>query len=161
MVLSHYSKAITYIAMAALTFLVTALSDNALSTEEILNLVVIVLGAIGVYLIPNFPDGVAKVAKTGVAFFTAAVVAALSFLTGGIEVTEWIQIVLAAFAAVGVYIVPNGPENPEPAPVEVVNTEATAGPVTTTNVFVADPKEAADVLKATAEATVDQGYHGI
>ncbi|URP22238.1 membrane protein [Microbacterium phage Big4] len=159
MVLSHYSKAITYIAMAALTFLVTALSDNVLSVDEVLNLVVIVLGAIGVYLVPNFPEGAAKVAKTGVAFLTAAVVAALSFLTGGIEITEWIQIVLAAFAAVGVYIVPNGPENPEPAPVEVVNTDATVG---TTNIFVADPKEAVDVIKAQAtETPADQGYHGI
>ncbi|UDL16427.1 membrane protein [Microbacterium phage Zooman] len=159
MVLSHYAKAITYIAMAGLTFLVTALSDNALSVEEILNLVVVVLGAIGVYAIPNFPEGAAKVAKTGVAFLTAAVIAALSFLTGGIEVTEWIQIVLAAFAAVGVYIIPNGPETPEPAPVEVVNTDATPS---TTNIFVADPKEAVDVIKAqTAETAVDQGYHGI
>ena len=159
MVLSHYSKAITYIAMAALTFLVTALSDNVLAVDEVLNLVVIVLGAIGVYLVPNFPEGAAKVAKTGVAFLTAAVVAALSFLTGGIEVTEWIQIVLAAFAAVGVYIIPNGPEVPEPAPVEVVNSDASVG--TITNVFVADPKEAADVITGTVETPTDQGYHGI
>lgn len=159
MVLSHYAKAITYIAMAGLTFLVTALSDNALSVDEVLNLVVIVLGAIGVYLIPNFPEGAAKVAKTGVAFLTAAVVAALSFLTGGIEITEWIQIVLAAFAAVGVYIIPNGPEVPEPAPVEVINPNETGG--TVINVQVADPKEAADVITGTVETPADQGYHGI
>lgn len=159
MVLSHYSKAITYIAMAALTFLVTALSDNVLAVDEVLNLVVIVLGAIGVYLVPNFPEGAAKVAKTGVAFLTAAVVAALSFLTGGIEVTEWIQIVLAAFAAVGVYIIPNGPKDPAPAPVEVVNTDASIG---TTNIIVAGPQEAVDVIKAqTAETAADQGYHGV
>lgn len=159
MVLSHYTKAITYIAMAALTFLVTALTDNNLSGEEILNLVVVVLGAIGVYAIPNFPDNVAKFAKTGVAFLTAGVVAALSFWTGGIEITEWIQIVLAAFAAVGVYIVPNGPKDPEPAPVEVVNADAAIG--TTINVQVADPKEAADVITGAAETVADQGYHGI
>ena len=159
MVLSHYSKAITYIAMAALTFLVTALTDNVLSVDEILNLVVIVLGAVGVYLIPNFPEGFAKIAKTGVAFLTAAVVAALSFLTGGIEVTEWLQIVLAAFAAVGVFIIPNGPKEPEAKPVEIVNPEAAAG--TVTNVFVTDPKEAADVITGSVETATDQGYHGI
>ncbi len=158
MVLSHYSKAITYIAMAALTFLVTALTDNVLSTEEILNLVVIVLGAVGVYLIPNFPEGFAKIAKTGVAFLTAAVVAALSFLTGGIEVTEWLQIVLAAFAAVGVYIIPNGPKEPVATPVEVVNPEPTG--TTVTNITVATPQDALDVIKETAEIAADQGYHG-
>ena len=157
--ISHYGKSITYIAMAALTFLVTALSDNSLSGEELLNLVVVVLGAIGVYAIPNFPEGVAKVAKTGVAFATAGVLAALSFWTGGIEVTEWIQIILAAFAAVGVYIIPNGPEVPEPAPVEVINPDATGG--TVINVAVADPKEAADVITGTVETPADQGYHGI
>ncbi|UDL15952.1 membrane protein [Microbacterium phage Pumpernickel] len=132
--ISHYAKAITYIAMAALTFLVTALTDNALSTEEILNLVVIVLGAVGVYLVPNFPEGFAKIAKTGIAFLTAGVVAALSFLTGGIEVTEWLQIIIAAFAAVGVYIIPNGPETPEVKPVEVVSAPALTGEPSITNV---------------------------
>lgn len=157
MVLSHYAKAITYIAMAALTFLVTALTDNVLSVEELLNLVVIVLGAVGVYLIPNFPEGFAKAAKTGVAFLTAAVIAALSFLTGGIEVTEWIQIVLAAFAAVGVYIIPNGPESPEAQPVEVVAVAPDAGSSTTTvtNITVATPQEAVDTIKAAADGNVN------
>ncbi|QIG57905.1 hypothetical protein SEA_PAULODIABOLI_220 [Microbacterium phage PauloDiaboli] len=159
MVLSHYAKAITYIAMAGLTFLVTALSDNALTGEELINLLVIVVGAIGVYAIPNFPEGVAKVAKTGVAFATAGLVALLSFWTGGVEVTEWIQVILAAFAAVGVYIVPNGPEVPEAQPVEVVNAEAAVG--TTINVQVADPKEAVDVITGAAETVADQGYHGV
>lgn len=159
MVLSHYAKAITYIALAGLTFLVTALSDNALTGEELLNLAVVVVGAIGVYAIPNFPEGVAKVAKTGVAFATAGLVAALSFWTGGIEITEWIQIILAAFTAIGVYIVPNGPEVPEAKPVEVINPDATGG--TVINVQVADPKEAADVITGAVETAADQGYHGV
>lgn len=160
MVLSHYAKAITYIALAGLTFLVTALSDNALTGEELINLVAIVVGAIGVYAIPNFPEGVAKVAKTGVAFATAGLVALLSFWTGGVEVTEWIQVILAAFTAIGVYIVPNGPKVPEAKPVEVVNPEGTVGG--TTNIIVADPKEAVEVIKAqTVETAADQGYHGV
>ena len=118
--ISHYGKSITYIALAAVTFLVTALSDNVLSGEEILNLVVVVLGAIGVYAVPNIPESFAKYAKTGVAFLTAGVIAALSFYTDGIVATEWLQIVLAAFAAVGVYIVPNGPSQTGPAVTNVV-----------------------------------------
>ena len=157
--ISHYGKSITYIVMAALTFLVTALSDSSLTGEELVNLVVVVVGAIGVYAIPNFPEGVAKVAKTGVTFATAGLIALLSFWTGGIEVTEWIQVILIAFAAVGVYIIPNGPEVPEPAPVEVINPDATGG--TVINVQVADPTEAAAVITGTVETATDQGYHGV
>lgn len=105
--IGHYAKSIVYIALAAVTFLVTALTDNALAVEEILNLVVVVLGAIGVYAVPNIPETFAKYAKTGIAFLTAGVIAALSFLTDGIVMTEWLQIILAAFTAIGVYIIPN------------------------------------------------------
>jgi hypothetical protein len=129
--IGHYAKSIVYIALAAVTFLVTALTDNALATDEILNLVVVVLGAIGVYAVPNFPEGFAKAAKTGIAFLTAGVVAALSFLTGGIAMTEWLQIIIAAFTAIGVYIVPNEPPVQEVAPVlQVVGGENLPEPST-------------------------------
>ncbi len=118
--ISHYGKSITYIALAALTFLVTALSDNTLAGEEILNLIVVVLGAVGVYAVPNFPEGFARYAKTGIAFATAGVIALLSFWTGGVSTTEWLMVIIAAFTAIGVYIVPNGPKNPVVQPVEVV-----------------------------------------
>ena len=136
--IAHYGKSITYIALAAVAFLVTALSDNALSGEEILNLIIVVLGAIGVYAIPNIPENFAKYAKTGVAFLTAGVIAALSFWTGGIETTEWLQIVLAAFAAVGVYIVPNGPEDVAPTVTTVIN-NASDAPVIVTDDAVTVP----------------------
>ena len=137
---SMVGKAVTYIALAAVTFLVTALSDNNLSSEELLNLTVVILGAIGVYAVPNFPEGVARFAKTGIAFLTAGVLAALSFLTDGISTTEWLQIIVAAFTAIGVYIVPNsvGTQKADtvvinsPAPVTVA-TEKVSVPVADTN----------------------------
>jgi hypothetical protein len=155
--ISHYGKSITYIALAAVTFLVTALSDNTLAIEEILNLVVVVLGAIGVYAVPNLPEGTAKYAKTGIAFLTAAVIAALSFLTGGIVTSEWLQIIIAAFTAIGVYIVPNELKKTGVQPVEIVGSNA---PAPTTNIVVAGPKEAAEVIKEVTE-NPPVGYHGI
>lgn len=116
--IGHYGKSITYIGLTAVAFLVTALSDNALSTEELINLGIAVLGAVLVYAVPNFPEGVAKYAKTGIAFAVAGATAALSFITGGISTTEWLQILLAAFAAIGVYIVPNEAPVAEVAPVQ-------------------------------------------
>lgn len=105
--LKMYAKAILMIALTAVTFLVTAVADDVLVLEEVLNLVVMVLGAVLVYLVPNLPSGIGAYAKTGVAFLTAAVVALLSFLTDGVTLTEWLQVLLAAFAGVGVFIVPN------------------------------------------------------
>lgn len=132
---SVYGKSITYIALAAVTFLVTALSDSVLGGEELLNLVIVVLGAIGVYAVPNFPEGVARYAKTGIAFLTAGVIAALSFWSDGIVTTEWLQIIIAAFTAIGVYIVPNAPKTPVVQPVEVVAVSRPASTSTTINYY--------------------------
>ncbi len=141
--ISHYGKSITYIALAAVSFLVTALSDNLISGEEILNLVIVVLGAIGVYAVPNLPESFAKYAKTGIAFLTAGVLAVLSFWTGGIEATEWLQIVLAAFAAVGVYIVPNGPVEPV-APVTTIINSSDAPVIVTDDASVVPATDVVD-----------------
>lgn len=105
--LKLYAKSVIYIALTAVTFLVTAAADNLLTIDEVLNLTVVVLGAVVVYLVPNLPSGVGAYAKTVAAFATAALVALLSFLTDGVTLTEWLQVILAAFAGVGVYIVPN------------------------------------------------------
>lgn len=115
--IGHYAKSITYVILAAVTFLVTATTDNAVSGEELVNLAVVVLGAVAVYLVPNFPDGVAKYWKTGITAATAALVAVLSFWTDGISATEWMQIGIAALAAIGVYIVPNEKPVAEVTPV--------------------------------------------
>lgn len=124
-----YGKSITYIALTALSFLVTAFADNNLSTEELINLGVVVIGAIVVYALPNLPNSVAAYAKSGAAFATAGLVALLSFLSDGVSPTEWMQIILAAFAAVGVYIVPNVVDKKVQA-VEVVAVAPEAAAVT-------------------------------
>ena len=115
--IGHYAKSITYVILAAITFLVTALTDNHLDGVELINLGIVLLGAVGVYLIPNFPETAAKYAKTGVTAATAALIAALSFFSDGISTTEWLQIGIATLAAIGVYIVPNEPVVAEVAPV--------------------------------------------
>jgi hypothetical protein len=102
-----YAKALMYIALTAVGFLATALTDNALSTEEVLNLAIMVIGAVGVYAVPNLPEGWRSYSKTIIAAVTAGLVALLSFLTDGVTAAEWMQVVVAAFAGVGVFIAPN------------------------------------------------------
>lgn len=110
--LKLYSKAILMIVLTAVTFLVTAAADDVLTLDEVLNLIVMVLGAVVVYLVPNLPTGIGAYAKTIAAFLTAGVVALLAFLTDGVTLTEWLQVLLAAFAGVGVFIVPNESATP-------------------------------------------------
>lgn len=112
-----YAKSLLYVLLAVAGVLVTALSDDTVTTSELVNLAVIGVGAVGVYLVPNLPTGVAQYGKTAVAFVTAALVAVLSFLSDGITPSEWLQIAIAAFAGIGVYIVPNE----KPMSVQVIN----------------------------------------
>lgn len=107
--ITHYAKSLLYIALAVVGVLVTALADDILTVDELVNVAIIGVGAITVYLVPNLPKGVGRYAKVIVTFVVAALVALQSFLTDGITTTEWLQIAAAAFAGVGVYIIPNEP----------------------------------------------------
>lgn len=107
--ISHYAKSLLYIALAVVGVLVTALSDDILTQDELVNVGIIGVGAITVYLVPNLPEGIGRYAKVIVTFVVAALVAVQSFLTFGITATEWLQIAVAAFAGIGVYVIPNEP----------------------------------------------------
>lgn len=107
--ISHYAKSLLYIALAVVGVLVTALADDILTFDELVNVAIIGVGAITVYLVPNLPEGVGRYLKVIVTFIVAALVALQSFLTDGITTTEWLQIAVAAFAGIGVYIIPNEP----------------------------------------------------
>lgn len=105
--IKQYAKAITYIALAVVAVIVTALADDVITTSELINIAIIGLGAVATYLIPNLSNGAGQYLKSGVAFLAAGLVAVQSFLTGGITTAEWLQVAVAAFAGIGVYIVPN------------------------------------------------------
>lgn len=110
--ISHYAKSIVYIALAVVGVLVTALADDIITTSELVNVGIIGVGAIATYLVPNLPEGPGGFLKAAVAFLAAALVALQSFLTDGITTSEWLQIAVAAFAGIGVYIIPNEPKQP-------------------------------------------------
>lgn len=102
-----YAKSLLYVLLAIAGVLVTALADSVVTTSELINVGIIGVGAVGVYVVPNSPEGVARFLKTAVAFVAAALVALASFLSDGITASEWLQIAVAAFAGIGVYIIPN------------------------------------------------------
>lgn len=102
-----YAKSLLYVLLAVAGVLVTALTDNIVTTPELVNVGIIGVGAVGIYVVPNAPEGAARFMKTAVAFVAAALVALSSFLSDGITPSEWLQIAIAAFAGIGVYIIPN------------------------------------------------------
>lgn len=107
--ITHYAKSLLYIALAVVGVLVTALTDDLITVDELVNIGIIGVGAIVTYLVPNLPEGVGRYAKVIVTFVIAALVALQSFLTDGVTTTEWLQIAVAAFAGIGVYVTPNEP----------------------------------------------------
>lgn len=122
----QYSKAIIMILAAGVGIFTAANSDGVVTPLEYTNIFIGIAGAVLVYLLPNLPAGAAKYTKTIVAFGTAAaqavaVIVANSADWSGVTSNDWISVVLAGLAAIGLYIIPNTKPAPE---VTVVNTPA-------------------------------------
>ena len=108
--IAHYAKSIMYIGLAVVGVLVTSLTDDVVTQSELINVGIVGVGAVATYLVPNLDAGPAAYLKGAVAFLVAGGVALQSFLTDGVSTAEWLQIAVAAFAGIGVVIVPNEPK---------------------------------------------------
>lgn len=100
------APALSQIAVAVLAAIVPALSDNVLDGPEAINAVIIGLGAIGVWGVPILNVRYGRWTKVGVSVLTAGLVVLASALTDGVSATEWLQIILAGFGAVGIGVGP-------------------------------------------------------
>src|SRR5687768_12614249 len=99
-----YSKAIAMVVMTVVSALVASLTDDVVSTAEWINVAILGFGAANVFTAPNVPY--AKYTKTVIAVLVAGLTALVSFLTNGVTTAEWLQVLVAAAAAVGVYAAP-------------------------------------------------------
>jgi len=103
-----YAKTFAAIAATVFSAGVAALTgDNHISAQEWINVSIAFVAAVGVFYVPNAPN--APVAKAVVAALSAALALAVNFIVGGIDLSEWLQLALAALGAVGVYGVSNAP----------------------------------------------------
>jgi hypothetical protein len=110
------AKAIVYIALSAIGLLIAALGDDHLSLIEIVQLVIVVAGAVPVYLIAG------TIPKTVSAFIVAGAQALLLVIVdvadlGDVSLVSWLVVLVAAFAGIGVAVVPNAGK---PGPIAVV-----------------------------------------
>jgi hypothetical protein len=106
--MKQYGKFIAQVVFAVLTAIVAALADDRVDVAEGINAAIVGFGAIAVLGAGNLPSGVWAYTKTIVSAATAALTLLVSFLSDGghISTAEWVQVALAAAAAVGVYFAP-------------------------------------------------------
>lgn len=111
---SNYSKSIVQIFFAGLGVFAAAITDNLVSPLEIVNIVIALITAGVVYYFPNIPDGAkyktlvkTLLAGAGAAASALAIIAANIFSFSEVGLSDWLSVLLAAGATLGVYIIPN------------------------------------------------------
>lgn len=105
--MSNYSKAIAAVVATILSGVIAALTgDSTISVSEWINIAILAAGACAVFTAPNVPH--APLTKTVLAVITAILTLAVSLLADGdLNVTDWLQLGIAALGALGVFAVPN------------------------------------------------------
>lgn len=106
--MQRYFKMLAAVIGAALMALVTAYSDNVLTTQDKLTIAISVVTAANVFAAPNVWG--AMYTKTVLAVLGAVLVFVTSAITDGISTSEWYQIGVVALTATGVWLVPNKPD---------------------------------------------------
>jgi hypothetical protein len=106
-----YAKSIGMVVMTIVSGIVAALTDDKVTTVEWINVALLAFAAAQVFTAPNVPG--AKYTKTFLAVLTAAATAVVSFLSNGVTTAEWLQVLVAAAAAVGVYALPKSGAYPD------------------------------------------------
>lgn len=103
---AKYRKSLSIVGVTVLAFVATVLTDGISAPEWVL-LAGVSVNAVTVAVVPNLDTGIATVAKTISAFMLAGLTVAATAILGGLTPAEWTEIILAAFAAVGVTALPN------------------------------------------------------
>lgn len=103
----NYAKALAAVVATVLSGVIAALTgDGVVSNIEWINVAILAAGACGVFTSPNVPG--AGYSKLAIAVITAVLTLAVQLLAdGALDVTDWLQLGMAALGALGVYAVPN------------------------------------------------------
>ncbi len=107
-----YFKMLAQVLAAVLAAVVAALTgDQSITTDEWLIIATTGVGSAAVFAAPNVPG--APITKAVLSALTAVLAGLTAAITGGITVTEWTMIGMAAVGTVLVYLAP------PPAPVVI------------------------------------------
>lgn len=101
-----YAKALMAVVATILSAVIAALTgDSVIDVGEWINVAILAAGALAVFSGPNVPGS--TITKAVLAVITAVLTLAVNLVAGGLDLTEWLQLGMAALGALGVYAVPN------------------------------------------------------
>lgn len=102
-----YAKSLLAIVATVVSALVGFMTDSVITPAEWINVAILAVGAAAVFAAPNVPG--APVTKAILAVLTAVLTLLVSLIAGGLSPSDWLQLAVAALAALGIYAVPNDP----------------------------------------------------
>lgn len=108
-----YAKALAALLATILSGVVAAMTDGHVTTSEWINVAIAGVGVAAVWAGPNVPG--ARYTKAILAVLTAALTFLASAISDGVTTAEWLQVALAALAALGVWATPNKDPDVPPA----------------------------------------------
>ncbi len=94
-------KAWGMVAVAVLTGVYAALTDGGIDRTEWVVVINTAVGALVVWVVPNWAAGPAHFAKTVAAFASAGLTVLAVVIVGGLTQAELIEVILAGAAAIG------------------------------------------------------------
>lgn len=102
-----YAKAIAAVVATVLSGVIAALTGDAtISPAEWINVAILAAGALAIFAAPNVPG--APITKAVLAVITAVLTLSVQLISdGSLDLTDWLQLGVAALGALGVYAVPN------------------------------------------------------
>lgn len=111
--LKRYAKAAGGVMVTVAAYVASVMTDGVTPQEWVL-----VAGAfftaVGVGVVPNLDEGIARYAKGAVAFFVAGTASLSILILGGLTPVEVVEVVAAALGAVGVTLgLRNAPDTRE------------------------------------------------
>lgn len=101
--IEKYRKAAGVVLVAVLTAVASALTDG-ITDREVVIVAGVFLAAFGTAFVPNLPTGVGAVAKAITTFLIGGTAVLAVVIAGGLTTAEFLEVVIAAFAAVGVTV---------------------------------------------------------
>jgi hypothetical protein len=105
----RYAKFIAAIVATILSAIVAALGHGHITPVEWVLIAIAGVNAVSVVLVPNLPGGIAAYSKALVTVLMAVLTALTAMVAAPMTLAEWLQIVVIALGALGVYLVPNTP----------------------------------------------------
>lgn len=100
-VIRKYKKAAGVVLVAVLTAVASVLTDG-ITAQEWTVVAGVLLAAFGTAFVPNLPTGPGGVAKAVTTFLIGGTAVLSVVIAGGLTMAELLEVLIAAFAAVGV-----------------------------------------------------------